>query len=556
MSTGRRLLAFAATLVLALLVAEGALALVARRSLAELLHGPRATPAPRWHPRGAGTTPAGPAAGAGGASTEAAGGASTAAAVAGGTDGDSIDDAIFAADDNPLVGYTLKPEAELSIYDGRISTDRLGMRRRPGPPPPADAFRIVVLGDSIAFGFGVNDDECLAARLEARLAELRGPGERPVVCRTIAVPSWNHRAAPAFLLDHWDELRADLVLYLPCRNDVCDTDGATPEGRRRVTPDCASSDPWLSVSVRTLVQNDARKLLVGNGGELGEPDLGEDALFSDRCAESRRRHDDCARSVVRLSALLEERGCRLAVVWNSLSDYTWFLSERLLRLAPELPAIALLRMTRKEFTLGFDPHPNVESLDVWARWLAAELVERGWVSRGEGRALPPVPQAYLEERGEMPAPAEVERLAAEARERSGRMLRPDIDFRRGLGLLQVIGGLNVGRTARQHLLVELAPVGDTLELDLEPIASRPDLYPLAVEVEVNDALVGTVTLRSDELLGARLRLPEGLDRSQPLQVALRPESWIVRRVEAPPGATSPGPMILDWCRPGRIATSP
>jgi hypothetical protein len=231
-----------------------------------------------------------------------------------------------------------------------------------------------------------------------------------------------------------------------------------------------------------------------------------------------------ARSVVRLSALLEERGCRLAVVWNSLSDYTWFLSERLVRLAPELPAIALLRMTRKEFTLGFDPHPNVESLDVWARWLAAELVERGWVSRGEGRALPPVPQAYLEERGEMPAPAEIERLAAEARERSGRMLRPTSTSGAAWGCCRSSAGSTWAAPRASTCSSTLAPVGDTLELDLEPIASRPDLYPLAVEVEVNDALVGTVTLRSDELLGARLRLPEGLDRSQPLQVALRPRA--------------------------------
>src|SRR6185503_9028795 len=64
-------------------------------------------------------------------------------------------------------------------------------------------------------------------------------------------------------------------------------------------------------------------------------DLGEDALFSDTCAESRRRHDECARSVVRLDRLLGERGCRLAVVWNTLSDYTWFLSERLAQFAPD-----------------------------------------------------------------------------------------------------------------------------------------------------------------------------------------------------------------------------
>ena len=538
--SGGRLLAFAGALALALLLAEGALSLLARRSLAELLPGASVArdgqPSRHVAPRAPSGQPAG-------------------AAVAA-TAGEPFDDAIYAAHEDPLVGYALKPDAELSIYDSAITTDHLGLRRRPGPPPPDDALRVAVLGDSIAFGFGVDDDQALAARLEARLAELRGSTGRPVACRTVAVPSWNHRAAPAFLLDHWDELRPDVVLYLPCRNDVCDIDGATPEGRRRVTPDAASADPWLSVSVRTLVQNDTRRLLAGQGGELHEIDLGLDALFSDLCAESRRRHDECAESVARLHRELAARGCRFAVVWNTLSDYTCFLTERLARLDPDLPAIVMLAMTREEFTLGFDPHPNAETLDVWARWLALELVERGWVERGEGRALPPVPAEYEELRGHLPDAAEIERQAEEARERARRWLRPDIDFRRSFGLFQVLGGLNPGRTARQNLLVALAPQGETLEVELEPLAARADLYPLDVEVQVNGVALDRLTLRSDALLGVRLPLPEGLDRSRPLEVRLVPERWVARPLEPAPGAATPGPMTLDWCRPARIATSP
>ena len=533
MSGAGRVLAGAGALVLALLVAEGALSLLARRSLTEL--GP-ASATRREPPRAPGP---------GDAATD---------EVAEPEAAEGLDDAIFAAHEDPLVGYVLKPDSELAIYDGAIATDHLGLRRRPGPPPADDALRVVVLGDSIAFGFGVGDDECLAARLEARLAELRGPGGgRPVACRTVAVPSWNHRAAPAFLLDHWDELRPDVVLYLPCRNDVCDIDGATAQGQRRVTPDASSPDPWLSISVRTLVQNDARRLLAGQGGELHEVDLGHDALFSDVCQESRRRHDECAQSVARLQRVLAARGCRFALVWNTLSDYTWFLTSRLARLAPDVPAIVMLGQTRDEFTLGFDPHPNATTLDVWARWLAAELVERGWVSPGEGHALPPVPDEYAEDRGSMPAPEDVERLAEEARERAGRWLRPDIDFRRGFGVVQVLGGLNPGGTARENLLVALAPQGSALELELEPLVSRPDLYPLPIEVEVDGVSLGRVSLRVDERLGERLLLPAGLDRSRPVEVRLVPERWVVRRLDPAPGSAREGPMILDWCRPARIA---
>src|SRR5262249_30209247 len=49
---------------------------------------------------------------------------------------------------DPLVGYTMRHEASLEILGGRVESDELGMRRRPGPPPEADAQRLLVVGDS------------------------------------------------------------------------------------------------------------------------------------------------------------------------------------------------------------------------------------------------------------------------------------------------------------------------------------------------------------------------------------------------------------------------
>ena len=224
------------------------------------------------------------------------------------------------------------------------------MRRRPGPPAAEDALRIVVLGDSVAFGFGVNDDEALAPRLEARLAELRGAAERPVTCLTVGVPSWNYRAAIAFLFDHWDELRPDMVLYMPMANDLYDIDSVFASGMRRPAPDPASTDPWLMVSVRYLSTLLVTPFLQPRG-QLPRDEQGVDVVISDICAESRRRHDDNADAIVALDRELAARGCRLAIVWNAMTTYMWCISARLHERAPELPAIPLLKWARSEFLL-------------------------------------------------------------------------------------------------------------------------------------------------------------------------------------------------------------
>ncbi|HTE04987.1 MAG TPA: hypothetical protein VK824_02245, partial [Planctomycetota bacterium] len=127
---------------------------------------------------------------------------------------------IYRMHEDSRVRYVLKPETTVDIVETHVRTDRLGMRVRPGPEPPPEALRIAVAGDSVAFSYGVADDETMAARLAALLAESRGPAARPVTASTVAVPSWNHRSALGFLTDHWDELRPDIVVYLPIDNDL------------------------------------------------------------------------------------------------------------------------------------------------------------------------------------------------------------------------------------------------------------------------------------------------------------------------------------------------
>ena len=59
---------------------------------------------------------------------------------------------------DPRVSYVLKPEARLEIAGAPVDSDLAGMRRR-ASAEPGDPQRIVLLGDSIVFGYGVLEHE-------------------------------------------------------------------------------------------------------------------------------------------------------------------------------------------------------------------------------------------------------------------------------------------------------------------------------------------------------------------------------------------------------------
>ena len=72
---------------------------------------------------------------------------------------------IYQRSQNPEISYELKPNLKNEkAYKAHVSTDGHGFRLNAPNPNPNPI--IAVLGDSITFGYGVNDNETLSARLE------------------------------------------------------------------------------------------------------------------------------------------------------------------------------------------------------------------------------------------------------------------------------------------------------------------------------------------------------------------------------------------------------
>jgi hypothetical protein len=123
-----------------------------------------------------------------------------------------------------VLGHSLRSDWE-TVHATRdfhvtVRTNELGLRGEPAAPAKtAGTFRVLVVGDSFAFGFGVEDEESFPALLETRL-DTRF--ERPVEVLNAGVPGWSTDHYLLFLRTRGFALEPDLVVLAIMENDVGD----------------------------------------------------------------------------------------------------------------------------------------------------------------------------------------------------------------------------------------------------------------------------------------------------------------------------------------------
>lgn len=113
----------------------------------------------------------------------------------------------------------VQPDGGSHVLDG--ARVRFNSHRMRGPEPPRDPSvrRILFLGDSVTFGWGVEEAETFAARIPALLTEAAGTrwaGLNAGVC------SYNTRQEAAWLARDGFALDPDLVVLTIVDNDVLD----------------------------------------------------------------------------------------------------------------------------------------------------------------------------------------------------------------------------------------------------------------------------------------------------------------------------------------------
>jgi lysophospholipase L1-like esterase len=123
---------------------------------------------------------------------------------------------------DPEIRYVLAPNQQGWIDEGLVTVNAQGFRSRTPTalPKPEGRFRIVTLGDSVAIGMGVADDETFSAQME-RLLRQRFPG-RDLEVVNLGVPGYDTRQEVGLLRRHAAQLKPDLVLVGFYSNDVPD----------------------------------------------------------------------------------------------------------------------------------------------------------------------------------------------------------------------------------------------------------------------------------------------------------------------------------------------
>ena len=118
---------------------------------------------------------------------------------------------------DPVLVYKHAPNLR-RIYQGvEVSTNQLGLRDRELDKKQVGELRILLLGDSVTFGWGVPIEATFGRRLETILASKRA---QPVRTVNSGVGGYNTVQQHAMLRSLFDMVDPDMVILLYVRNDI------------------------------------------------------------------------------------------------------------------------------------------------------------------------------------------------------------------------------------------------------------------------------------------------------------------------------------------------
>jgi hypothetical protein len=130
------------------------------------------------------------------------------------------------------LGWHLAPDTvqvfrSPGLFDTCVRSNQLGFRERPIEPRPPGVVRLVVLGDSYGFGWGVEGEETYAALLEQRL-NAEAAGDRRYEVLNAALPgfgTFQRLRALEMLLDYGID---GVIVEFSVSNDIVDDWRAHP----------------------------------------------------------------------------------------------------------------------------------------------------------------------------------------------------------------------------------------------------------------------------------------------------------------------------------------
>lgn len=280
--------------------------------------------------------------------------------------GDYVRDKL--ADDHLIFRH--KPSWETRYGDIRVIYNERGLRDRPILPKADGEYRILALGDSVTFGWGVDQGKTFAARLESLLPSRL---HRPVRVINSGVGGYNTVQEVTYFKRDGIALKPDLVLLTYVQNDIEVTKGPF--------------DPWAQSSLWGKSFPDMMITLMGKlwfyrlvhhtyNYALPVPQVGEATTLPQKGAGWRQSME----ALSELMAICEEQHIPLIVFFHRLdSSENKGLYEAVIQHAQGVSVkdmgqwyggLAVSSLVNSKV----DGHPNAEGHRVIAEHMADDIV--------------------------------------------------------------------------------------------------------------------------------------------------------------------------------------
>jgi lysophospholipase L1-like esterase len=268
---------------------------------------------------------------------------------------------------DPVLVYAHAPNQQRTYQGVVVSTNALGLREREESLKAPGELRVLCLGDSVTFGWGVQVEQAFPRLLESALADQL---KRAVRTINAGVGSYNTVQQHAFLSKHFDVLAPGVVLLLYVVNDVEVID--------------LPFDPWSQRSLSGKSPPEVLRLLLGRSWLFRLAGFASGTLYR---RDEARRFDENSRGVRESMAALAGMAdlCRR----RNVKFVTFFYrpkqpdpeSERLLSLAvsvgrrEQFPVVDIASWWRdvdmRAVTNSVvDTHPNAAGHEILARGMS------------------------------------------------------------------------------------------------------------------------------------------------------------------------------------------
>lgn len=450
----------------------------------------------------------------------------------------------YATATDPHVGFTMARGATRKVVDADASFDNFGQRVRVGPPPEAGALRIVVLGDSVAFGFGLANDQTTAHYLEEYLAAAMAKGRPRPVVHTIACPGWTQHNACRFLLNHLSRLRPDIVIFVPVGNDLHDGYTVHEGGHRSLEFDAvrgasevhSSAEQWTMLMLSNYKSASMATLLrVRAAGGVNQSVA--HAVMTGLTPESKRRWGAAVDEMRDLDSRLRLNGCRFAVAFSIYDDYLNMFRARVGRALPEIPLIWSCEQLEKLDQLPTDTHPSARYARLFAWCLARSVLKQGWVDGAEAGQLSKLPEDYT---GRVMSPVSLEvaeKRAADQIEVWDGFFESEIIHGDMTGFHQIYGAVHATGMVTRGLWLSLKNPGESkskIRLEMERLTKASGIYPFHLDISVNDTVAGRVEVPAPEKDGelkfsCDFEVPAAHLADRFLDIKIQPSNWVIKK---------------------------